>query len=83
MQIMIEVINGTIQEVEDKAIELEENNKTSYVIMKYNDMSEIIESRAKYINKVRSKINSEADIDDAYKRGWNDCKQSMMQKILT
>lgn len=81
MKVVIEVINGTIQEVEDKAIELSENNKCLYVIMKYNDMAEIIESKAKYINKVRSENNSDTDIDNAYKRGWNDCKQSMMLKL--
>jgi hypothetical protein len=75
----IVIVEGTMQEIEDKAIEMQDNNKSLYVIVKYNDWADIIESKAKYINEVRSQ-NVE-NTDDAYKRGWEDCKKAMMLKL--
>ena len=83
MTITVEVVNGTIREAEDKAIELSEQTGEHYSIMKYNDMAKIIEQRAKYINDVRAVLHShtDADIDKAYKQGWDDCKKAMLMKL--
>lgn len=79
MQVVI--VEGTMGEIADKAIEMQDRNKCLYAIVNYNDWVKIIESKAEYITKVRSQIDVGDVAEEAYKRGWEDCKKAMMLKL--
>ena len=89
MRIWIEVIDGTIADAEKTAHELrKQSGGHLYTIMEYNKLADCIDAGVKFrLNcmKQRGEIcepkNADAEIDKAYKQGWEDCKRDMLKRI--
>lgn len=79
----IEVINGDVGDAMDRAQIVTEESGVLYTVVRYRDFAEIVESKAKYINKVRDNRAIQEQAKDGIliskiKKLVNDCDMGVI-----